>query len=330
MKILVTGGAGFVGSHLCERLLREGHTVSCYDNLDGGSLDNISTFKDSKEFTFINASILDVPSLEKASVDVEIIFHLAGKADIVPSVENPKIYFDVNVTGSFNVIEAARKNKVKRVVYAASSSCYGIPPQYPTNEKERISPEYPYAQTKYMGESCILHWGKVYNIEVNSLRLFNVYGPRSRTNGAYGAVMGVFLAQKLAKKKFTVVGDGTQVRDFIYVLDVVDAFYKAGMTKINGEIFNIATNNPQSINYLVELLDGEGVVYIPKRPGEPDRTHGDSTKANKDLNWFPKYSFENGVEEIKKNISYWKDSRVWTSSDIEKETKAWFEYLGDK
>jgi len=328
MKVLVTGGAGFIGSHLCTELINCGDEVICYDNLEDGQIQNIQHLINNEKFKFIEETILNFEALLESSVDVDVIYHLAGKADIVPSVNNPKLYFDVNVTGSFNVIEAARANNIRRVVYAASSSCYGLADEYPTTETCALSPEYPYAQTKLMGESCLLHWGKVYGIEVNSLRLFNVYGPRSRTNGAYGSVMGVFLAQKLASKKFTVVGSGEQVRDFVYVGDVAKAFMKAGKCKKFGEIINIATNNPQSINHLVSLLDGHGVEFIPKRPGEPDRTQGDSTKAKDILGWSAETTFEEGVQLILNDIDYWKDARVWSSSEIKKETESWFKLLG--
>ncbi|OUR93636.1 NAD-dependent dehydratase [Halobacteriovorax marinus] len=328
MKALVTGGAGFIGSHLIDLLLEEKFEVICFDNLDDGNLENLSHALKSNSFTFIEDDILNFDRLSEASVGCDVIFHLAGKADIVPSVENPKKYFDVNVTGTVNVLEAARFNSIKRVVYAASSSCYGIATNFPTSETDALSPEYPYAQTKLMGEEALLHWGKIYNIEVNSLRLFNVYGPRSRTNGTYGAVFGVFLAQKLANKPFTVVGDGEQVRDFVFVTDVAKAFLSAATSKCFQEIFNVATGKPQSVNTLISLLDGHGVEFIPKRPGEPDRTHGDSSKIANKLNWHAEVSFADGVAEILKNIDYWKKAKVWSTSEIVDETKSWFKFLG--
>lgn len=329
MKALVTGGAGFIGSHLIDLLLEEDYEVICYDNLEDGNLDNISSASKNSKFTFIKDDILNYETLCESSIGCDVIFHLAGKADIVPSVENPRKYFEVNVSGTVNVLEAARLNSVRRVVYAASSSCYGIAKNFPTKETDELSPEYPYAQTKLMGEEALLHWGKIYNIEVNSLRLFNVYGPRSRTNGTYGAVFGVFLAQKLAKKPFTVVGDGEQVRDFVFVKDVAKAFLSAATSKSVNEIFNVSTGNPQSVNTLISLLDGYGVEYIPKRPGEPDRTHGDHSKIQSKLGWSARTSFEEGVSEILENIDYWKKAKVWSTSEIVDETRSWFKFLGN-
>src|SRR5439155_5533422 len=146
---------------------------------------------------------------------------------------------------------------------------YGICTELPTTEGAPISPEYPYALSKYQGEQAVLHWGKLYHLPVVSIRIFNAYGPRSRTSGAYGAVFGVFLAQKLARKPFTVVGDGTQTRDFIFAPDLVRAFLLAANSSHTGEIFNVGAGKPQSVNRLVELLGGS-VVHVPKRPGEPD------------------------------------------------------------
>ena len=172
----------------------------------------------------------------------------------------------------------------------------------------------------------MLHWGKVYKLPVVSLRLFNVYGPRSRTSGAYGAVFGVFLTQKLNHKPFTVVGNGKQTRDFVFVKDVVEAFVLASQSDCNGEVMNVGSGKTYSINYLVQLLGGE-VVYIPKRPGEPDSTFADTAKIERFLGWKPKVSFEEGVNIMLENIDYWRGAPVWTSENISEATKDWFKYL---
>src|SRR5205814_2657722 len=182
---------------------------------------------------------------------------IAALADIVPSIQNPAAYHKSNVDGTLSVLEASRKHGVKRFVYAASSSCYGIPDVYPTPETAPIRPQYPYALTKNLGEQMAMHWGQVYKLPVVSVRFFNVYGPRSRTSGTYGAVFGVFLAQKLKGKPFTVVGDGTQTRDFTFVTDVVDACAVAAASKASGEIFNVGSGKPTSVNRIVELLGGK-------------------------------------------------------------------------
>ncbi|MCK5579921.1 MAG: SDR family oxidoreductase [Candidatus Omnitrophica bacterium] len=331
LKVLVTGGAGFIGSHLVDRLINDGHDVVVLDNFSTGRPQNLDHQKDSSQLQLVEADIRDLDKIKPYFEGIEVVFHLAALADIVPSIVNPIGYYTSNVLGTMNVVEAARLSGVKRLVYTASSSCYGIPPEgcYPTPENAAISPEYPYALTKYLGEETVLHWGKVYDLPVVSLRLFNVYGTRSRTSGTYGAVFGVFLAQKLSGQPYTVVGDGTQTRDFTYVTDVADAFATAGYSDVSGEVFNVGTGKPQSVNRLVELLEGE-VTYIPKRPGEPDCTWADVNKIKAVLGWESKVSFEQGVAEIRKNIDYWKEAPVWTPESIEEATQDWFKYLGTR
>jgi UDP-glucose 4-epimerase len=236
-------------------------------------------------------------------------------------------YHRANVDGTLSVLEAARAAGVGRFVYAASSSCYGIPDVYPTPEDAEPRPQYPYALTKYIGEQYVLHWAKLYGFPALSLRFFNVYGPRSRTSGTYGAVFGVFLAQKLAGKSFTVVGDGTQTRDFTFVTDVANALVMAAESDLSSEVMNVGSGRTYSINRLVELLGGE-VTYIPKRPGEPNCTFADVSKIRRLLGWEAVVSFGEGVGIMMENIDYWGQAPVWTPDSIGKETKAWFQYLG--
>lgn len=328
MKALVTGGAGFIGSHLCELLISRGHEVVAYDNMSSGRTSNFSSFGKAPGFRFIEGDIRDPASLDAAMDGVDWVFHLAGKADIVPSIEQPAEYYSTNVTGTFNVLECARQKQVKRIVYAASSSSYGIPDNYPTSEDAPMRAQYPYALTKYMGEELVLHWSQVYKLPAVSLRLFNVYGPRSRTTGAYGAVFGVFLAQKLKNTPFTVVGDGTQTRDFTFVTDVANAFLTAAESDVSGEAMNVGSGNHYSVNRLVELIGGE-IEYIPKRPGEPDCTFADTSKIQKLLGWKASVSFEDGVQQMMANINDWGDAPVWDAKSIEGATAAWFKYLGD-
>jgi UDP-glucose 4-epimerase len=186
---------------------------------------------------------------------------------------------------------------------------------------------YSYALTKYLGEECAFHWRQTYHLPCVSLRLFNVYGPRARTHGTYGAVFGVFLAQKLAGKPFTVVGDGTQTRDFTFVTDVVDAFVKAAESDADGETFNVGSGGSYSINQLVELLGGD-VVRIPKRPGEPDCTFADTSKIAARLGWRPQVRFEQGVRIMLDSIQEFRDAPVWNRDSIATATRDWFTYLG--
>ena len=329
MKTLVTGGAGFIGSHLVDALLLQNHKVIVIDDLSTGRLENLSEVKSNKNLQIVDESITEKEKISEYFSNIDWVFHLAGLADIVPSISNPENYFRVNSLGTMNVLELSRNNGVKRFIYAASSSCYGIPKLYPTPESSDIQVEYPYALTKYLGEECVLHWGKVYDLPVISLRLFNVYGPRSRTTGTYGAVFGVFLAQKINNKPLTVVGDGTQLRDFTFVSDVVNAFLNAADSTVRQEIFNVGSGSPQSVNRLVELLECEDIEYIPKRPGEPDCTHADVSKIKEILGWEAKFSFSSGVKIMLDNLKDWENAPLWTSDTIKKETEDWFSKLSD-
>lgn len=324
---LVTGGAGFIGSHLVDLLLNSGYKVRVIDNLMGGNLDNI---KDWQRSIDLEVCIEDIRNIDlKSSVfkDVKYVFHLAGIGDIVPSIEQPKEYMDINIQGTVRMLEASRLNSIDKFVYAASSSCYGLA-KTPTNENHKIEPMYPYALSKYLGELATFHWSKVYGVKVNSICIFNAYGPRVRTRGAYGAVFGVFFKQKLAGSPLTIVGDGNQSRDFVYVTDVAKAFLAAAEKPIVSERFNIGGGNPQTISYLANLIGGEK-TYIPKRPGEPEVTHADISKAKILLGWSPIVSFQEGVHEMMKDIDAWENAPLWNVDSIAEATKTWFRYLGN-
>jgi UDP-glucose 4-epimerase len=325
-KCVVTGGAGFIGSHLVERLLADGHRVAVIDNLANGRLANLEHIQ-SDRLVIHRLDVADLEAIKPVFVAADWVFHLAALADIVPSIENPLAYHRANVDGTAAVLEAARHSGIKRFVYAASSSCYGIPDVYPTPETVPARPMYPYALTKYIGEQYVLHWHQLYDLPVVSLRMFNVYGPRARTSGTYGAVFGVFLAQKLAGQPFTVVGDGSQTRDFTFVTDVCDAFVRAAQSDLSGIVLNVGSGGAYSVNELVRLLGGP-VVHVPKRPGEPDCTFADITRITTLLSWRPQVSFEEGVGTMVKNIEQWRDAPVWTPERISKATTSWFTHLG--
>jgi UDP-glucose 4-epimerase len=328
VKSVVTGGAGFIGSHLTALLLKEGHHVSVIDNLSTGRMLNLKAMMANRSLKVIESDINDGPRIAPIFEGADYVFHLAALADIVPSIVNPRAYYRSNVDGTMCVLETVRAvcPGLKKFLYTASSSCYGIPDLYPTPETAQIRTEYPYALTKNLGEQLAMHWAKVYKLPVISLRLFNVYGPRSRTSGTYGAVFGVFLAQKLAKKPFTIVGDGKQTRDFTFVSDVANAFLTAAKSCESEQIFNVGSSNTYSVNRLVELLGGP-VTHIPKRPGEPVCTFADISKIRKVLRWSPRVSFEQGVATMIENIDYWKNAPVWTPDSIKDATKEWFAYL---
>ena len=322
---VVTGGAGFIGSHLVDLLLAKGHTVRVIDNLTGGDKKNLNPHFSNKAFSFFERNIIEIEPDSEIFKNASYIFHLAGIGDIVPSIEKPQEYFNINIQGTVRILEAARFNSVKKFVYAASSSCYGLA-ETPTTEESLIAPQYPYALSKYLGEMAAFHWNMVYKLPINSICIFNAYGPRVKTTGAYGAVFGVFLKQKLSGKPFTVVGDGTQSRDFVHVSDVANAFLLAAETSISGERFNVGAGNPMSVNYLVELLGGK-VTYIPKRPGEPEVTYADISKISRLLNWSPKVKFEVGVRQMVEQINDWASAPLWDEVTISNATKKWFEFM---
>lgn len=326
MKVLITGGAGFIGSHCVDIFLKNGYEVIVIDNLVGGRIENIEHNAANKNFEFYEKDINDLTIDEKFLDGVEYIVHFAGIGDIVPSIEDPYKYMYTNVLGTVNMLNIANKLGVKKFVYAASSSCYGLA-KTPTSENSPIFVEYPYALSKFQGEEACFHWAKVYGLNVNSIRIFNAYGTRSRTSGAYGAVMGVFLKQKIEKKPFTLVGDGNQKRDFVYVTDVANAFYLASITEHSNEIFNVGAAQPQTINKLIELLGGGDIERLPKRKGEPEITHADIGKIKKLLKWEPEVSFEKGVSFILENISYWKNAPLWDKKSIDDATKTWHQFM---
>jgi UDP-glucose 4-epimerase len=319
MKALVTGAAGFIGSHLVDRLLAEGHVVYA---VDIGPCEDLHR-------RHARSGRLWVRQEDAARytdyADCEVVFHLAGRAELIPSLEDPSGYFEANVRTTMTVLEQARRMG-SRVIYAASSSCYGVNPPLPTREDAPIAPAHPYALTKHMGEELVLHYGQVYGLPVVSLRLFNVYGPRARTSGAYGAVIGTFLAQKANGARLTIVGDGTQRRDFVHVDDVVEAFLLAATAKATG-VFNIGGGYPTSINAVARLIGGR-TVHVPARGGEPRSTWAHIIAADAGLKWRPTISLPEGLDRLIKDLTPWKSAPVWTPETIEKATATWATHLG--
>jgi UDP-glucose 4-epimerase len=322
---VVTGGAGFIGSHMVDLLLERGYTVRVIDNLVGGREANFAHHAGNPALSFERRDIRSLAPGDALFAGARHVFHFAGIGDIVPSIDQPVEYMSANVMGTIHVLECARAAGVAKLVYAASSSCYGLAAT-PTAEDHPIAPQYPYALSKYQAEQAAFHWHNVYHLPVNSIRIFNAYGVRSRTSGAYGAVFGVFLRQKLGGQPLTVVGDGTQSRDFVYGSDVAAAFLAAAETERVGQAYNVGAGKPQSLNRLVELLGGK-VTHIPKRPGEPDCTWADTTKIRRELGWQPCISFEEGVARVVARIDDWRDAPLWTPRSIEAATRTWFEML---
>ncbi len=323
---IVTGGGGFIGSHMVDLLLKKKFKVKVIDNFSGGHKKNLAHHKNNNLLEIYKLNILTLKD-KKIFKGADYVFHFAGIGDIVPSIEHPKNYMNVNIQGTINILELCKTANIKKFVYAASSSCYGLA-SVPTKENHEIFNMYPYALSKYLGEQSALHWSKVYNIPVNSIRIFNAYGTRVRTTGAYGAVFGVFFKQILENEPLTIVGDGKQRRDFIYVTDLVRAFYLAATTKYNQQIYNVGAGKPQSINKLANLIGGKKIIHLPKRPGEPECTWANISKVTKELKWKPKVSFEEGVKLMMNEINNWKKAPLWNTKNINKATKTWFKYMG--
>ena len=309
MKSLVTGGAGFIGSHLVEALItKKNHEVVIIDNLSPQRVANLNSVWNSQKLSCFG-SLEDVAEQHDIN-DVDYIFHLGGKSDFVRSLKDPTPYHEANVTQTLKLLELARmETKIKKLIFAASGACYGIPSleYYPTSELAPCNPQNPYALTKYIAEQYVLHWGKIYNVPVVSLRLFNIYGTRSKASPS-GAVFALFMKQKLEGKPFTVVGDGNQLRDFTYVTDAAKAFIMAAESPYVNEIFNVGSGELVTINRIVELLGGsleKDVIYLPSR-GEPSRTEADIKKISEFLGWRPEITIENGIKEMLENIDCWK------------------------
>ena len=296
MKSLVTGGAGFIGSNLVDYLVSKGHKVIVLDNFCTGKKRNLSHHK-KKNVKIIKIDISTNKKLNKYFKNVNYVFHLAGLANVNESLKKPNKFFKSNVTGTYNIILASKKAKIKKFIFTASASCYGIPNKFPTSETDKINILHPYASTKWQAEKLIFSWVKKYNFPANSLRLFNVYGPRLNLIGAYKAVFGIFLSQKLKKKSLTITGNGDQTRDFVHIKDLVRALYMASKSKRVGQIYNVGSGKETKINKIAKLFGGKK-IYVPKRRKDIYRSCADIKKIKNHLNWTPKIMIEKGTRDF--------------------------------
>jgi UDP-glucose 4-epimerase len=298
-KVLVTGGAGFIGSNIVDQLISDGVEVLILDNLSTGKKENIN-----KSATFIMCDIAYATTdyLVEQMKDVDIVFHLAAKARVQPSIDDPIPFNDTNVSGTLNILFAAHKAGVNRVVYSASSSCYGDTTIFPTPETAPTNPMSPYGLQKYIGEQYCKMFSEVYGLDTISLRYFNIYGERMNLEGAYCLVMGVFARQMLEGKPLNITNDGEQRRDFTYVGDVVKANILAATRKkdFNGSVFNIGNGNNYSVNEVAEMFGGEK-VYGEKRL-EPFKTLADNSKADLELDWRPNGNLPKWIKKYKKDL----------------------------
>jgi UDP-glucose 4-epimerase len=299
VRSVVTGGAGFIGSNLVDHLVRIGHKVIVLDNFVSGKKINLAHHK-KKDVKIIRVDISKSKNLDKYFKSVDYVFHLAGLAEIIPSIKNPKKYFNTNVLGTLKVVEAAKRTRIKKLIYAASSSCYGSPKNFPTSEREKIDIKHPYGLTKFLGEQIVLNYATNFNMPNISFRFFNVYGPRLNISGQYSAVFGNFLKQRRTNKPLTIVGDGKQTRDFIHVDDLTNAFIKVAKSRLVNKIYNLGSGKEISINKIANLFGGKK-TFIPKRPREPKRSLANISKIKKDINWKPTITIQEGIKRLLKN-----------------------------
>ncbi|MFH0853297.1 MAG: NAD-dependent epimerase/dehydratase family protein [bacterium] len=298
---LVTGGAGFIGSHLATALINDGHSVRILDNLSTGKKSNLPA-----DAEFFQKDLRNLEDIKACFEGVEGVFHVAALPRVQLSIENPSETNDVNITGTLNVIQASRKAKVKRIVYSASSSAYGDAITMPLQEDMKPNPKSPYGLQKYVGEEYMRLASLFWDLETVSLRYFNVYGPNMATEGAYVTVISVFNRQKTAGEPMTITGDGTQTRDFTYIDDVVQANILAmTSTKVGqGETINIGAGDNHTVNEIAKKIGGP-TTNIPSRI-EPHDTLADNSKAQELLGWQPTMSFSEGLQ---KTISWFKDKQ---------------------
>ena len=296
MRCLVTGGAGFIGSNLVDKLINEGHEVVIIDNLSTGKTENINP---AAEFHEQDITSTEISHLFK---DVEVVFHTAAKARVQPSIEDPLSFNKVNVEGTLNILKMAVDNGVRRFVYSASSSAYGDTEKMPEVETDPVNPLSPYGVQKLIGELYCTMFPKVYDIETVSLRYFNVYGERQLLEGAYCLVMGIFARQRLNNEPMTINGDGEQRRDFTYVGDIVQANYLAAISPNvgNGEVINVGNGDNRSVNQIADMIGGPRIHRDPVI--EPSCTLADNTKARELLGWKPTMVIEDWVEKYKKEL----------------------------
>jgi len=303
MSVLVTGGAGFIGSHLVERLLKEDYNVVVLDDLSSGKTENLDL--KNRSLLFVKGNICDRGLVKKAVKDVEVVFHLAALVDVPFSVRNPLLVNQVNVCGSLNILEESVKNSIEKFIYASSCAVYGEPQYLPINEEHPTNPLSPYAVSKLTVEKYCQVFHKLYGLKTVSLRLFNVYGPRQEGD-SYSGVISRFIRRLRSGKPPIIFGNGSQTRDFIYVLDVVDAFYKAlNSRQCIGEI-NIGSGKETSIKELAEILIGKfGLknvepIYAEPREGDVKRSWANIEKAKHELGYKPNFTLRNGLGKLLK------------------------------
>jgi UDP-glucose 4-epimerase len=298
---LVTGGAGFIGSHLVEGLTAAGHRVRVLDNFCTGLRDNLAHISPAPEI--VDGNVGDPAVVDRATAGVGLVFHLAALASVQQSVENPAATHRTCATGTLNVLDAARRHKVRRVVYAASSSAYGVPAGDVQTEADPLTPLSPYAAAKLAGELYMQAFAATYGLETVRLRFFNIFGPRQRADSPYSGVIALFSAALTAGRTPTIFGDGQQSRDFTYVTDVVQALMKAAAApNVAGKVYNVGTGKSVNLLELLAALNrqlGTSVApqFAPARAGDVRHSRADISQTRRDLGYEPRVAFEDGLAE---------------------------------
>ncbi|MFA9479243.1 NAD-dependent epimerase/dehydratase family protein [Phycisphaerales bacterium AB-hyl4] len=303
--VLVTGGAGFIGSHLTEALLELGASVTVLDDLSGSDMNNLALSRQQagQRLRFVEGSVCDTSTVARCVEGARYVFHLAARGSVPQSVKQPVQYHEVNSTGTLNVLEAARSAGVKRVIFAASSSAYGDAPALPKVESMAVRPGSPYAATKVAGEALLRAYASSYGFDTVSLRYFNIFGPRQNANSAYAAVIAAFANALLAGERLRIFGDGEQSRDFTYVANAVHANLLAARatTPLQGEVFNVASGRRISVNQLADLMARQmgrpdlTPEHLPERAGDVKHSLADLTQATTTLGYQPQVTFEQGL-----------------------------------
>ncbi|MDE1856692.1 MAG: GDP-mannose 4,6-dehydratase [Candidatus Micrarchaeota archaeon] len=321
MKILITGGAGFLGSHLCERYVNQGETVVCFDSFINGDVNNVRHLVNKRNFKLVKGDVRDAGAVERVVEGADYVVHLAAQIHVDRSMIDPKLTYDINVGGTLNILEAARMTDVKRVLHASTSEVYGSAQYSPMDEKHPLDAPHPYGASKVAADRMCYSYIKTYGMDIGIIRSFNIFGPKQKDTG-YGGAISLFTKRVMNDTPPIIFGDGKQTRDYTYVKDTVEAYdlalrYKGRIdepinfgTGVDVKILDIA-------NMVIKLCGKDGKmkpVHIEPRPGEVQRLIADSSKAKKMLGWKPKYSFEQGLKEY---VDWYKNFRFesWSKAD---------------
>lgn len=317
MRLLITGGAGFIGSHLCEKYTEEGHTVLCLDNFLSGNLINVRHLLDYRNFKLIRGDIRDLELLERISRDVDVIFHLAAQVHVDRSYVEPRLTYEINVIGTQNVLEVARIYDVKKVIHASSSEVYGSAQYVPIDEKHPLDAPHPYGASKIAADRMCNAYITTYGMDIAIPRFFNIFGPRQRDIG-YGGVISIFTRRVLNNMPPVIFGDGLQTRDYTYIEDAARAFDLILNHESKLEPINIGSGKELSIidlaNSIIDLCGKKGkikTVHVEPRIGEVKKLIADTTKAKKILGWEPKYDLKEGLRAfIQWYMKYGQEERI--------------------